>query len=95
MKSAYKVNRQGDDMQALMYSFSDLESVCCSMSSPNCCFLACILISQEARQVVPCSNMFAIFEGLYLLSKSLVRVHELFPSKVQHLFFVRKHLGKS
>ena len=39
--------------------------------------------------------MFAIFEGLYLLSKSLVRVHELFPSKVQHLFFVRKHLGKS
>ena len=25
-----------------MYSFSYLESVCCSMSSSNCCFLTCI-----------------------------------------------------
>ena len=35
-----------------MYSFSDLEPVCCSMSSSNCCFLMCIQISQEAGQVV-------------------------------------------
>ena len=25
-----------------MYSFPDLEPVCCSMSSSNCCFLTCI-----------------------------------------------------
>ena len=31
-----------------MYSFPDLEPACCSMSSSNCCFLACIQISQEA-----------------------------------------------
>ena len=31
-----------------MYSFSYLESVFCSMSSSNCCFLTCIQISQEA-----------------------------------------------
>ena len=35
-----------------MYSFSYLEPVCCSMSSSNCCFLACIQIYQEAGQVV-------------------------------------------
>ena len=35
-----------------MYSFSYWEPVCCSMSTSNCCFLACIQISQEAGQVV-------------------------------------------
>ena len=35
-----------------MYSFPCLEPVCCSMSSSNCCFLACIQISQEADKVV-------------------------------------------
>ena len=35
-----------------MLSFPDLERVCCSMSSSNCCFLTCIQISQEAGQVV-------------------------------------------
>ena len=35
-----------------MYSFPDLEPVCCSMSSFNCCFLTCIQISQEAVKVV-------------------------------------------
>ena len=34
-----------------MYSFPDLEPVCCSMSSSNCCLLTCIQISQEAGQV--------------------------------------------
>ena len=37
---------------ALMYSFPNLEPVCCSMSGSNCCFLTCIQISQEAGQVV-------------------------------------------
>ena len=35
-----------------MYSFPDLEPVCCSMSSSNCCFLTCIQVSQEAGQMV-------------------------------------------
>ena len=30
----------------------DLELVCCSMSSSNCCLLTCIQISQKASQVV-------------------------------------------
>ena len=35
-----------------MYSFPDLEPVCCSMSSSNCCFLTCIQVSQEASKAV-------------------------------------------
>ena len=35
-----------------MYSFPNLETVHCSMSSSNCCFLTCIEVSQEAGKVV-------------------------------------------
>ena len=41
-----------------MYSFPNLELVCCSMSSSNRCFLICIQISQEAGQVVWYSYLF-------------------------------------
>ena len=34
-----------------MYSFPDLEPVCCSTSSSNYCFLTCIQISQETGQL--------------------------------------------
>ena len=44
-----------------MYSFPDLESVYCSMSRSNCCFLTCIQISQEAGQVVWYSHLFKNF----------------------------------
>ena len=52
-----------------MYSFPDLEPVCCSMSSSNwteicmqvSCFLTCIQISQEAGQVVWYSLLFQNF----------------------------------
>ena len=43
-----------------MYSFPDLEPVCCSMSSSNCCFLTCIQISLEAGEVV-LSHLFQNF----------------------------------
>ena len=44
-----------------MYSFPSLEPVCCSMSSSNCCFLACIQISQEAGQVLWYSHLLKNF----------------------------------
>ena len=44
-----------------MYSFSYLESICCSVSSSNCCFLTCIQVSQEAGQVVWYSDLFQNF----------------------------------
>ena len=40
-----------------MYSFPNMEPVCYSMSSSNCCFLTCIQISQEAGQVVWYSHL--------------------------------------
>ena len=44
-----------------MYFFPDLEPVCCSMSSSNCCLLTCIQISQEAGKVVWCSHLLKNF----------------------------------
>ena len=41
--------------------FPDLEPVCCSTSSSNCCFLTCIEISQETGQVVWYSHLFQYF----------------------------------
>ena len=44
-----------------MYSFLNLESVHCSMSGSNCCFLTYIQISQEAGKVVWHSDLFKNF----------------------------------
>ena len=60
MYSPYKLNKQGDNI-TLMYSFPDLEPVCCSMSSTNCCFLTYIQISQEAGQVAWYSHLLKNF----------------------------------
>ena len=50
-----------------MYSFPDLESVCCSMSSSDCCFLICIQISQESGQVVWCSHLLKNFSQFVVI----------------------------
>ena len=44
-----------------MYSFPYLQPVCCSMSSSNCCFLTCILVSQDGGQVVWYSHLLKNF----------------------------------
>ena len=68
MYSAYKLNKQGDNIQALTYSFSYLEPACCSMSSSNCCFLTCIQVSQEAGQVVWYSHLFQNFPQFIVIN---------------------------
>ena len=50
-----------------MYSFPNLEPVCCSMSSSNCCFLTCIQVSQEAGQVVWYSHFLQNFPQFILI----------------------------
>ena len=47
--------------KTLLYSFPNLEPVCCSMSSSNCCFLTCIQIFQEAGKVVWYSHLLKNF----------------------------------
>ena len=46
---------------ALTYSFSNLDLVCCSMSSFNCCFQTCIQVSQEAGNLAWISHLFKDF----------------------------------
>ena len=53
MYSAYKLNKQGDNIQPWCPPFL--------MSNSNCCFLTCIQISQEAGQVVWYSHFFKKF----------------------------------
>ena len=50
-----------------MYSFPDLEPVCCSMSNSNCFFLTCIQISQEAGQVAWYSHLLKNFPQLVVI----------------------------
>ena len=50
-----------------MYSFTCLEPVCCPMSISNCCFLACIQLSQEAGQVVWYSHLFQNFSQFIVI----------------------------
>ena len=66
MYSAYKLNKQGDNIQP-WHTFPSLEPVCCSMSSSNCCFLTCMQISQEASQVVWYSHLFKNFSQFVVI----------------------------
>ena len=50
-----------------MYSFPNLEPVCFSLSSSNCCFLTCIQVSQEAGQVVWYSYFFKNFSRFIVI----------------------------
>ena len=50
-----------------MDSFSYSEPVCYSMSSSNCCFLTCILVSQEAGEVVWYSHLSQNFPQLIVI----------------------------
>ena len=58
MYSTYKLNKQSDNIQPWSTPSPNLEPVCCSMSSSNCCFLTYIQISQESGQVIWYSHLF-------------------------------------
>ena len=66
-----------------MYSFPNLETVHCSMSSSSCCFLTCIQVSQEADMVVWYSHLLKNFpqfivihtvEGFGIVNKAEIDV---------------------
>ena len=59
-----QLNKQGDNIQP---SFPNFESVCCSMSNSNCCFLTCIQISQEAGQMVQYSHLLKNFPQFFVI----------------------------
>ena len=50
------------DIQSVQNTaFPNLDPVCCSMSSSNCCFLTCTQISQKAGKVFSYSNFLKNF----------------------------------
>ena len=51
----------------LMYSVLNFETVHCSMSSPSCCFLTHIQVSQEAGKVVWYSHPFKNFPQFVMI----------------------------
>ena len=53
-----------------MYSFPNLEQVCCSMSGSNWCFLTRIQISQEADEVSDIPIFLNIFHSLLWSTQS-------------------------
>ena len=63
---------------ALTYSFPNLEPICCSMSSSNCCFLTHIQISQKAGKVVLYAHLFKNFPQFVVIHtiKSFGRVNK-------------------
>ena len=56
-----EVKQTGWQYTALMYSFPNLEPVCCSVFGSNWCLITCIQFSQEAGQVVWYSHLFRDF----------------------------------
>ena len=72
---------------ALMYSFSYLEPVCCSMSSSNCCFLTCIQVSQEASQVVWYSHFFQNLPLFIMIHTKAFAVNKIETDVFLELFF--------
>jgi len=59
----------------MIYSFDILlplillGSVCCSMSSSNCCFLSCIQVSQGAGKVVWYSHLLKNFPQFVVIHR--------------------------
>ena len=58
-----------------MYSFPNLETVHCSMSSSNCCFFICIQVSQQTGKVVWYSHLvknFPQFVVIHIVKGSIL-----------------------
>ena len=79
--SAYKLMKQGDNIQPWRTPFLILTY--CSTSGSNCCFLSCIQISQEAGNVLWCSQLIKnIPQCVVIHTKSLV-----YSMKQKQIFF--------
>ena len=80
MYSAYKLNKQCDNIQPWCTPCSS-EPVCCSMSSSNCCFLYCyrFLRRHGGCSGIPVSKNFSQFVVIYTVKGfSIVSEAEVF-----------------
>ena len=65
--SAYKLNKQGNNIQPCYTLLNNFEPLNYCMSSSNCCFLSCIQVSQEADKMVWYSHFFKTFPQFALI----------------------------
>ena len=87
MYSAYRLNKQGDNISAFMYSFPSWEPVCFSISGSNCCFLTSIQVSEESGNVILYSHLLKnlpvviyTFKGFGIVNEAEVVVFLEFSS---------------
>ena len=79
-----------------MYSFPNLETVHCSMSGSNSCFLTCIQVSQEAGKVlgIPISKNFPQFSVIHPVKGfSIVNEADVFLEFFCFFSYVLKDVG--
>ena len=67
MYSAYKLNKQGDNIQPCHTPFPILNQLVVPCLVLNCCFLTCIQISQETDKVVWCSHLLKNFPQFFVI----------------------------
>ena len=72
-----------------------MESVCCSTSSSNCCFLTCKQIFQEAGQVVLYSHLFQNFPQFVVIHpvKGLIGLHRTIQLQLIQHYWSGHRLG--
>ena len=80
MYSAYRLNKQGDNIQLWCTPFP-IWKVCCSMSVSKCCFLIGIQISQETDQEVWYIHLlknFPVFEIYTVKGSGVINKAEVY-----------------
>ena len=92
MYSAYKLNKQGDNIQTwrtLFPIWNQSVVPCCY----NCCFLTCIQISQEAGEVAWYSHLFKNFPQLLWSTQCIKRLIK-YPQFCKLVSFCHKHRNR-
>ena len=65
-----------------MYFFPNLEPICSSMSSSNCCFLTCIQVFQEADKAVWYYHLFKNFPQFVVIHTVKGFIHTVNEAEV-------------
>ena len=93
MYSTCKLNKQGNNIEALMFFFPNFEPVHCSMSSSNYCFLSCRQVSQGYSHLIKNILQFVVIhtvKGFSIVNEAEVDVYLKFSCffYVQHMLAI-------
>ena len=93
MYSTCKLNKQGNNIEALTFFFPNFEPVHCSMSSSNYCFLSCRQVSQGYSHLIKNILQFVVIhtvKGFSIVNEAEVDVYLKFSCffYVQHMLAI-------